>query len=97
MQEFNHGSQLQVIVLLVAGGLAGKQNQQRAQAFTAAFDNVLGDFLNQWDIGSEPLDDKVVNAAEIIRYGVVDALGCHRAGKSLAGVFVEFSGRSRQC
>lgn len=47
VQEFDGGGQQAEVVALVAQGLAGEQDQQRAQALAAGGDDVVADLFHQ--------------------------------------------------
>jgi hypothetical protein len=50
VQKFNDGSELEVVITLVANRPAGQQDQQGSQALAATFDNILGDLFDQRNV-----------------------------------------------
>ena len=51
----------------VAAGAGREHDRERAQALAAAADDVLGDLVDQRDVAGEALDDRLVDAAQVVR------------------------------
>ena len=65
---------------VAAQRLGGEQQQQRANAFAAAGDQVAGDVGDDVDVGERTAGELVLDGGEIVAKEVKD-LGCGRDGE----------------
>lgn len=61
-----------MIFTLIAERIGGEQYQQRAQAFTAGFHQIVADIFNQTDIRVKLVDDELVDCAEVVFDGLME-------------------------
>ena len=57
VDKFNNGGGGDMLLATVIIGHGAEQNQQRPQALTAGFDNVVANVFDQVDIGVQTADD----------------------------------------
>jgi hypothetical protein len=67
MDEFHDGGEQHVIVAAIASRLRRQQHEHRPQALAAAADDVLGNLVDQHDVGGQPRADQAVHARHVGR------------------------------
>ena len=75
VDEFDHRSQLEQVLVAVTQRAAGQQRQHRTQAFAAGRDDVLGYLADQDNIGVQALADGLIDRVHVAGYKRAEVRG----------------------
>jgi hypothetical protein len=67
MDEFHHGSQVEVLFATVAERTASQQEEGGSEPFATGGDDVACHLADQWNPGVQPAGDNLIKLTHILR------------------------------